>query len=277
MTEPMSLKAVTRHAFTRELLESARSDRPAPGAAGRALRTVGVVVSAASAVKASAHGAGASGAAAGLGTSTLGSTAGVLLPFKWLGVGFFCGVVSLSGAAYLREPNAAPKRAPTTAPSTQRASGTAHRSLVPESGAAPPSAIPTLLHPDNGPAPRPSSVARALPGLGVDDTPPLPVSTVPTIASVAPSAPDAMAQLGALREIRLALIARAPQRALALLDAFDRRYASTLLREELIVLRVETLADLGRSAEATALGEAFLQSNPDSAYAQRIRSKLKPR
>jgi hypothetical protein len=87
--------------------------------------------------------------------------------------------------------------------------------------------------------------------------------------------PSTLRQLEALSAIRTILASRAPLRALAMLDAFDRAYPSTPLKEEVTVLRIDTLSDLGRTSEAAALAAEFLRANPDSAYTRRVRSKLK--
>jgi hypothetical protein len=82
-------------------------------------------------------------------------------------------------------------------------------------------------------------------------------------------------QLAALSAVRTALARGDPQRALALLDEFDRRNPFSPLTEEVTVLRVDALVDAGRVGEATALAEAFLSTHPASVYGGRIRSKVK--
>ena len=95
-------------------------------------------------------------------------------------------------------------------------------------------------------------------------------------APVTHSAADAVAmQLAVLSAVRTALARGDPQRALALLDEFDRRNQFSPLTEEVTVLRVDALVDARRVAEATALAAAFFSAHPASVYGERVRSEVK--
>lgn len=117
------------------------------------------------------------------------------------------------------------------------------------------------------------------------DNPPAPPVQSSRIAAAAPRRAPAGSeggrqdgvgpQLEALAEVRSALLAGQPGRALELLDGFDRRYRASPLAEEVALLRIDALLDAGRGAEAAAIGQAFLTKHPGSAYAQHIRSRLK--
>jgi hypothetical protein len=67
-----------------------------------------------------------------------------------------------------------------------------------------------------------------------------------------------------------------PERALAAIDAYDRRFGKNkgTLAPEAEVLRIEALAAAGRKTEARARARSFLARHPSSPHAQRVRSVL---
>jgi hypothetical protein len=89
-----------------------------------------------------------------------------------------------------------------------------------------------------------------------------------------PEQPTLTAEVIALEEARGALASGNAARSLSLLDSYDRRFPRPVLTSEVTVLRVETLAALGRIEEARAVAAAMLAAQPDSPYAQRVRSLI---
>jgi hypothetical protein len=297
------LKDETRSPFTRALLASVEADRPASGARDRALGALGLgvagaagVVTASTTAKAAAlGGSGANGAGA---SSVPPATAkgAALIWAKWIGIGVLGSSIAIGSAQYLRQVPATP------------APGVGASEIAPsEPRTASPSPIPPSLAPIDPPAPTvPANASSSASG----STPALPspvirangrgrpgalVSTrassnaareagtvgtatvpAPAVSTSSRTADSVTAQLEALNGIR-ALELHAPESALVLLGGFEDRYPSSPLQEEIAVLRIDALADAGRGAEATTLADAFLVAHPASAYAQRVRSKVKPR
>jgi hypothetical protein len=281
------LRDETRSAFARELLESASADRSAAGARDRALAALGIgaagVLTAGTAAGAGA-GVAAEAAASGgaLGAGSMAPVAIVkvsaLVVAKWVGVGMLGGAVALGSAEYVQRAAARPpasmlEQAPQ--PETPAAPLATTRGAG-ELETAPPEA-PSLGAGDLETAPAPREARRLSESVPRANEPQVaePIAGVPTPSGLAPAGPGTMQQLAALRAIRLLLASRDPARALASLDEFDRLHPSTPLREEVAVLRIDALSDLGRAGEAAALAAAFLRANPDSAYTRRVRSKLK--
>jgi hypothetical protein len=268
------LRDETRSAFARELLESAAADRSATGARERALAALGLgaagVLTAGTAAGAGAAAkAATSGGALGAGSVAPAALVKVsaLVVAKWVGVGMLGGAVALGSAEYLqhaatRTPaspleRAAEPEAPTVPQAPVARVG---RELETATSEPPPPRAARRI-PES--APRPNEAPAAEPIAG------------PASSGATPADPGTMEQLAALRAIRLLLASRDPARALASLDEFDRLHPSTPLKEEVAVLRIDALSDLGRAAEASALAAQFLRANPDSAYTRRVRSKLK--
>ena len=252
MTDPAKLKLTARTGFARTLLESALEDHSAPGAAQRALLAVSVGAGVAAVAAASSASAATASASASIG----GKWAGALI-LKWLGFGLLAGTTTLLSVDYVTRanhfvsvPNAAPRLTPAIAKSPTFAA-------LPPAPTLPASAASDRVPPPQREFERMPSAAPARPSeLRVERAP--------------EPAPDPLA---ALQAIRSALAAHAPERALGLLDDFERHESGASLAEEATVLRIEALADAGR-AEAATLGAAFLRQYPHSAYAQRVRSKL---
>ncbi len=291
MTDPEPLKRVTQSPFARQLLESARSDHSALGAANRALGALGVASAASLAGAGAAHASAANASAAltpgsGVGAEiATGKALGVV--GKYIVLGVLGGLTTFGSAAYVLS-SGAHSTTPIALPAARPAA------LLDEHGARAASVSSAVVAAAESPAAPLTPQAPAQSVAPVTHEPPVasanaaPRSALPAEAAFPelaqfPKAVSASnnagtsAQLAALQAVRAALIAHAPSRALALLSDFDARYRSTPLAEEASVLRVEALTDAGRSAEAAALGASFLQKNPHSAYAQRVRSKLEQR
>ena len=255
MNDPEKLSLTTRTELGRILLQSAESDHSAPGAAQRALLAVSVGVGAA-VVSGTSSALSAGGTASGV-ASASGKWAGLLM-LKWLGVGLLAGVstlVSLDYATQRKAPalmRSAPERAPQAA-----LGGAATPKLAPSREDAPP--------PSSEPSPA-LAAARA-------PSAPTPHARASAEPSATPSESSALA-LAELQAVRAALAGRAPERALTLLAAFEQRPNAAAFAEEATVLRIQALADARRGADARALAADFLSRYPNSAYAERVRSKV---
>jgi hypothetical protein len=66
-------------------------------------------------------------------------------------------------------------------------------------------------------------------------------------------------------------------RALYLLDSYDARFASGVLAEEALVLRVRALLAAGRRQEAQRTTADFERRRPESFYVPRLRALLQDR
>jgi len=89
----------------------------------------------------------------------------------------------------------------------------------------------------------------------------------------APAADPALAEeVAALQQVRIALAAGQPARALAALDAHDRRFPRGLLGIEAEVLRIEALARSGSAGVASARARRFIDAHPNTPYARRVQA-----
>lgn len=79
-------------------------------------------------------------------------------------------------------------------------------------------------------------------------------------------------ELVLVESARSALASGASERALELLDRYERTLGGTRLRAEASILRMEALAASGRSAEAASLAGEFVKNNPGSPLVDRARS-----
>ncbi len=283
MSQMRRLKDETRSPFARALVESATGDRSESGACDRALHALGVgtaagAIAATSTAKAAAL---ASTTGAGGGALSVAPTAakgGALLLVKWVGVAAIGGAAAIGAAPYVLDAIAPPATRPIASAPPSAVRGVRPAPPAPvdhaisrvESPAIPPAVVgpasaaaPPLLTEPLVPATRPREAPSPRMGLAsAAEAPP-----VREADSVAP-------QLAELNAARAALEAGSPTRALALLDDFDLRHPSSSLREEVAVLRVDSLVDAGRLAEASDLAAAFLRAYPGSAYGQHVRSKV---
>ncbi|MEO8899897.1 MAG: hypothetical protein ABI627_00100 [Polyangiaceae bacterium] len=262
MTAPEPLARVTVNPFAKALLESAREDHSASGAAQRALGALGLAGTSAALAQSSAL--GVAKASSTVGVQVLAGK-GLVVAAQFMLLGLLGGVAVVGSAAYVFTPRAA-VRLERRVPAAQN---------VPVGPALAAPGKPVVTAPARF-APAPASVPRsheAVPAKsagpeGYDELPS--AAAFPTPTGVSTEAVDA--QLAELRVIRGRL--NTPNAALTLLDSFEQRHPATPLAEEAGVLRIEALVNAGRKSEATALGTAFLRQTPHSAYAQRVRSKL---
>ncbi|HKP55654.1 MAG TPA: hypothetical protein VJV78_02975 [Polyangiales bacterium] len=117
-------------------------------------------------------------------------------------------------------------------------------------------------------------------------TPPAPTTTVASPATAPAAAPSLQAlqptaaepqqlteEIALLDRARGALQARAPERALDLLEEHSQRFARPSLGPEAEVLRIEALVQNRELPRARALAKSFLNAHPSSPLAERV-SKL---
>jgi hypothetical protein len=108
----------------------------------------------------------------------------------------------------------------------------------------------------------------------VPDVPTVSITDLPSaIATAKKQTPEAPAEddLAELERIR-AEIGSDASRALADVDRYDARHASSAYAEEIAVLRIEALAALGGGPALQQRATAFLAKFPSSPYAKRVRS-----
>jgi hypothetical protein len=96
-----------------------------------------------------------------------------------------------------------------------------------------------------------------------------------TAPAAAPASPDELAlapEAALLRRANAALSAGDPDRALTLLQDWERQFAPGHLHEEHAALRAVALCGLGRSIQGRGEAKAFGNRYPGSALAQRVRN-----
>jgi hypothetical protein len=273
MSEIHRLRDETKSPFARLLLESVDEDRPAPGARGRAMSALGL--SAVGAVTATVTAETAKAAAALTGSAVSPAIAAhaasvapaaikVSIVLKSLGV-----VVLGGAAAYTGVHLVATSDESKPAPITDVAVSGPVRALAP---------------PDKAGTPAPSAVDTAVPvedaasAEAIPPPPPRPGLRARSGAAAAPSARRAAAlqeQTDMLDQARAALALGNASGAMATLDDLGRRHANGPLAEEATVLRIEALLAAGNREAGEALAQRFLEQHPSSAYAQRVRSRLR--
>jgi hypothetical protein len=272
MSEIHRLRDETKSPFARLLLESVDEDRPTPGARGRAMSALGL--SAVGAVTATVTAETAKAAAALTGSAVSPAIAAhavsvapavikVSIVLKSLGV-----VVLGGAAAYTGVHLVATSDESKPAAVTDVAVSGSVRSLAPldKVGTPAPSAVDTV-----DPVEAPSAEAMPPP-------PPRPSLRARSGAAAAPSARRAAAlqeQTDMLDQARAALALGNASGAMATLDDLGRQHANGPLAEEATVLRIEALLAAGNRQAGEALAQRFLEQHPSSAYAQRVRSRLR--
>lgn len=140
--------------------------------------------------------------------------------------------------------------------------------------------------------PAPPTLADPLPAIASEDVESLPSVTEPSPKVGAPSnkpstrtpasrEPAPVASASSLRrELELVTAARQGLRAgdgsacLASVDRYEQEFPSGQFSHEGQVMRIEALALLGDRKKAARLSLAFLDANPKSPYADRVRSVL---
>lgn len=247
MREFVPFREGGEEAFERSLLEAGA--REAPSTAARARMRAAVGTGAALALWTAA----AEGMAA---TEALKAPAVVSHGFwglpltKWAGLGIVAGAVAAGGIYGLRTANRAASE------STQRAAA------LPAKQALPPQPAP--------PAPIPQAQPAEVP---------VHQSTSAERNTAAPAGARRVEQGGITRELellekaRLALAAGDTAHSAALL-AEHRRFPKRALGPEARILSIQVALAQGRRAEAARMAEAFLEAQPRSPHARRVRSLL---
>ncbi len=95
-----------------------------------------------------------------------------------------------------------------------------------------------------------------------------------TPAAARPQSSTLSRELAMIEAARTAFSAGDTDRTLALLGDYDVAFPSGTFAVDVAVLRIEALARAGRADEARALGNAFLESHRQGAFARRIANTL---
>lgn len=136
--------------------------------------------------------------------------------------------------------------------------------------AAPPPAPVAVVE---SPTPRPSSEPAVVAPPGESSKPEV---RPRSFASSAPSTGDNLGkELAALERARKALAGDSPDKALAELDKYGKRFPKGELASERTVLQVQALLARGKRDEAVALANQFAAAHPDSPYSKRVLALVK--
>lgn len=125
--------------------------------------------------------------------------------------------------------------------------------------------------------PRSEVIPEVIPDATVTDAPP---SRTPS-AVTSPAAPPLakpmtlLGELELLKRARTALRSGEAEQALELLERHARERSGKGLDAEATLLRIETLAALGRHADASALAARFVRDNPNGALNDRAKSFIR--
>jgi len=93
----------------------------------------------------------------------------------------------------------------------------------------------------------------------------------PPAASAKPRPPALSQEIAVLAQVRRALETGEPRQALAVLDRHSATLRAGQLRLEADVLRLEALSKLGAKQEANERARSFIDQNPNSPLADRVR------
>lgn len=267
----------------RAVLDAGRDgDDPTPGDRARIRASMMKAIAAGGATLAAAGESAAAGTAAKAATG---------LPFVWkviagiAVIGAAGGGVAVVAGSGAKEPAKAPTAAVSPPPAEiafAQTISSAVPSEAPAVAATPSASAASTAMPASSAAPKPS--ARATAGLapsasGEASHPATPIAAanevpaVPAAPAAAPAPagpPDTLtAETQRLREAHGALQSGDGSRALSLLD--EQNAGGAELREERAAARVLALCKLGRVEEARAAAAQFLQQNPRSPLADRVR------
>jgi hypothetical protein len=239
-----------------------------------------------------ASGAGAAaGAAAGKAAGSGVAGLGWLGMAKWALLGVLAGGAVLGTARWVAPPEPEPEGRPALAASVKPPAPVSTASLSPVV-VPPPASAPAAVSPGASWSPPPvdppmqESLQEPAPcaAPSAPSAAPAQTSTAPDPAPAsAASSPAVSAEqrVSRLREESraVALVREALRRgdapgAAALLDQLQRQFPEAGLAQEREALAIETLARLGRRAEARTRAAAFLNAWPTSVYAQTVRSYL---
>lgn len=248
--------------FERELLESWSAEQPSAASRARALAiagaAAGTLAAAATAASASTTGAGAAAGAA----APNAAGAGLAVSLKWGFLFAFVAASAVAGIVVLGGSHAS--EAPPAATGTTTAAATAVTTVEPTNPSAP-AVEPKALSPADLP---PAAAPAAVPA-------PSPNARASAAAAAAPSSESSLSgEIAAFDRARAAFDAGDSDRALALVDAYEKRFPAGTFVQEAEVLRVQALSRKGDAAGARRAGQRFLAAHPTSPHAARIRAIL---
>ncbi len=275
MTEPERISKRSS-GLAAELLLAGADEQPSPAGLARTLAAVGVsgavltsagAASAAATTAAATGGAGVSGVAAATATGTKAVNAvSALLLAKWVGLGVVGGVGLAGAAAAVSGPAASVTPAPLAAPRT---------SARPKLAVAPATTTTSLpvaadVATAEVPAPEPSlDFAATEPG-------------VVSAASARAASPESRevgaplaAEVAVVDSARAALAAGDDARGLAELARYEQQFSEARLLPEVLFLRMEASARLGRGGEARAAAARLVEGFPKSPHVSRARALLR--
>ncbi|HEX2669468.1 MAG TPA: hypothetical protein VHM25_01285 [Polyangiaceae bacterium] len=267
--------------FERNLIRSAREDRPSHRALDRMLLGLGVELSQVPSALASA---GASAAAGG--------KIGGLVLAKWVLGGVALGLVTITGAEVVgrapqtpdRHVSEAPKRrierSPSLAASLRQdpspmpevAASTAQATTSPSlSDARLRSIVTPAREVAEGSVPGPAAALSSNPSTALSPT--ARYAALP--AQAAPVATTALAEeMRLLDAVRRSLASGDSRSALSILAGYERAFPQGALRPEASVLKVRALLAAGDRQGAEALGQRVIERAPRSEHADAVRAAL---
>ncbi|MFO0565439.1 MAG: hypothetical protein U0263_07240 [Polyangiaceae bacterium] len=234
----------------RQLMRAMREERPPAGALRRASLALGV--------------AAASTAVTATGSATAASSSFFQslgwLGLKWLSVGALVGAAVSTGATLVAPPRSSPRELEPVAHAPTAVAASARVMTQPEIES-PPAESPTSAKPN---AARPPAAAATQ---EVDPTP-----IAPSVGALPSPVADTLArEVELLDGAREALRRNSPGEALSKLDGYAHEFPRGRMGAEAFVVRLDALVRSGRSAEARALAERHLATNPASPHAAKIR------
>jgi hypothetical protein len=206
------------------------------------------------------------------------ATLGMAALAKWLVVG---AVVAGGTAAVVAQ---VPSRTPEPAATNARATTSPPALTAPGTPATAPNANANA----NANAPAPSEATGSAPSAdpptispadlpAASATPAATALIAPPARSAAPAHDETLAaEIALFDRVRAAVNAGESDRALGLLDDYERRFPAGAFRQEAEVVRVQALLQKGNRAAATRAGERFLAAHPTSPHAARLRAMLNP-
>jgi hypothetical protein len=237
-----------------ELLRAGADEQPSENSVERALVALGV----SSAVLTTSSAAGAAAA----GGAKLTKAVSFTLLAKWVGIGVVGGVGLASVAAVATSPAAAPAAPPSAVMASKP------RVVLPAAPA------PAAAEPTPNPTPvevEPPTVEAA------------PAPAAPSHGALEPAASPAPAlEVGAPLAAEVAYVDRAralvasgqTSQGLALLGGYEREFPEARLLPEVLFLQLQTLEQLGRTAEARSAAKRLVDGFPKSPHASRARKLL---
>jgi hypothetical protein len=288
MSDPPRFLSANRESLGGRLLGSARDDDPPADAREKAFAALGVGIGATlvtgeagalataaqqvAGASISAAGEAGTAAAAAKGASLVASSVGFGLA-KWASIGAAVGVLGLGTVEVVRERSIG---APAVQSAVQSVAPVGMAAAAPELSPrkvaqlnAPPSEAPALDPPVMVEPLAPSALPRAA---RVPATSRLSERSANHPSDEAPV--ELAEEVALLDQVREAMSAQNPDRALSLLQAYQAKFPSKTLLLEAKLLKIEALASKGDQARAVPLAEAFLLEHPVSAHASRVRSLL---